>query len=302
MERTILVIMAAGIGSRFGGGIKQLTRFGKGGELIVDFTIYDALRAGFNEIVFVIRRELEQDFRTIIGERVSSLVPVHYVYQEKTDLPEEFVCPEHREKPWGTGHAVYACRNVVKEPFAVVNADDYYGPQTLHIIHDALLQMSDGDRIPGCMAGYMLRNTLSNYGGVTRAVCEIENGMLTGIQEVFNIEKADNGAQSVARDGERIDIPLNSTVSMNIWGFTPSIFEALEEEFFDFLKKNSHSRQAEFVLPTIVGKLIRRNRAEIRVLPTTDHWFGITFREDVPEVKTAFEGLFESGLYPEPMF
>ena len=301
MKKTALVIMAAGLGSRFGGGIKQLTRFGAGGELIIDFTIYDALRAGFDEIVFVIRRELEADFCALIGDRTEKHCTVRYVYQDKSDLPGGYTCPPHREKPWGTGHAVLACRSVLDCPFAVLNADDYYGPSTLRIIHDALLELPEDGSIQGCMAGFILRNTLSDFGGVTRAVCQVEDGMLMGIQEVFNIEKTELGAESVARDGERSVIPLDSTISMNIWGFTPAVFDALESEFHGFLGKNIHSRNAEFVLPTFVGRMIRAGRARVAVLPTAERWFGVTYREDVPAVKQAFADLFAAGVYPEPL-
>lgn len=294
--------MAAGMGSRFGGGIKQLARFGASGNLMIDFTIYDAIRAGFNEIVFVIRPELEADFRTLIGNRAEKLVPVHYVYQEKTDLPEGYVCPPHREKPWGTGQAVLACRHVVDSAFAVLNADDYYGPSTLRLIHDALVTLPEGMPIQGCMAGFVLKNTLSDFGGVTRALCTCEEGQLTAIREIFNIEKTESGAQSVARDGERTDIPLDSLVSMNIWGFTPAIFAALESNFAAFLQKNVGSRSAEFVLPTFVGHLLRDGCAEIRMLPTEEHWFGVTYQEDVPTVERAFADLFAAGIYPQPLF
>ena len=302
MKKTTLVIMAAGLGTRFGGGIKQLTRFGKGGELIIDFTVYDALKAGFNEVVFVIRRELEAEFRALIGDRIAKLVPVHYVYQEKTDLPGGFQCPAHREKPWGTGQAVYACRDVVKHPFAVLNADDYYGVSTLQIIHDALLTLPAGDQLSGCMAGFVLKNTLSDFGGVTRGICEVTDGQLVGIQEVFNIEKTNTGAQSVARDGESTEISLDCCVSMNIWGFTPAVFDLLEREFCDFLERHCLSRKAEFVLPTFVGRMISAEQAQIQVLPTSERWFGVTYQEDVPQVTREFAALFAAGVYPEPLF
>lgn len=303
MEKTALIIMAAGLGSRFGGGIKQLTRFGKGGELIIDFTVYDAIRAGFDEIVFVIRRELEADFRQLIGDRVSKHLPVRYIYQEKTALPEGFSCPPHREKPWGTGQALLACRDTVHCPFVVLNADDYYGPSTLKLIHDQLRCLpAGGSRIQGCMAGFVLSNTLSEFGGVTRGICRVQDGTLTEIREIFNIEKTEDGAESVSRDGIRAPIPLSSVTSMNVWGFTPAIFDALDRSFIAFLQKNSHSRSAEFVLPTVIGELIRNDLAQIRVLPTYERWFGVTYREDVPSVTQAFDELFAAGIYPEPLF
>ncbi len=301
MQKTALVIMAAGFGTRFGGGVKQLTRFGRNGALIIDFSVYDALRAGFNQVVFVIRRELEADFRALIGDRIAKIVPVHYVYQEKEALPEGFACPGFREKPWGTGQAVLACREVVDSPFAVINADDFYGRTTIERIYSALQQLSSGEKVFGCMAGYVLKNTLSEYGGVTRGVCQVENGRLMSISEVYHIEKTATGAASVARSGIHIPISPECCVSMNIWGFTPRVFDFLEAEFCAFLQENLQSRNAEFVLPTIIGRLIDAGQAEIRVLPTDERWFGVTYKEDVPLAEQKFRALIESGTYPETL-
>ena len=299
MARTALVIMAAGIGSRFGGGIKQLTPFGASGELMIDFSIYDALEAGFDEIVFVIRRDLEAEFRAVIGDRIARIAPVHYVFQEKPELPAGFSCPPGRVKPWGTGQAVWACRTAVTSPFAVINADDYYGKSALRLLHEQLCRPAQPGEI--CMAGFLLRNTLSDFGGVTRGVCTVEDGLLRRVEETYHIEKRPGGAVSVQADGSERPLQLDSCVSMNIWGFQPGIFPLLEREFTAFLRENLHS-QKEFVLPTVIDGLIQSGEASVRVLQSMDEWFGVTYREDVPSVRAAFAELLRRGVYPQRLF
>lgn len=298
MRKTTLVILAAGIGSRFGEGIKQLTRFGKGGELIIDYSIHDAAEAGFNKVVFLIRRDLEEEFRALIGDRVSQKIEVAYAYQEVGDLPGGFVCPESRNKPWGTGHALLCCRGVVNEPFAVINADDYYGKEAFRSACAYLSQISSGEKLDVCMAGFVLKNTLSDNGGVTRGVCSVTpEGYLKTVVETYDIRKV--GAKVKAQER---DIDPESIVSMNFWGFTPDIFPVLEEGFTEFLKANISDHSREYLLPTIVDSLVREERASVRVLPSNDTWFGMTYKADVPKVKQAIERLVQNGTYPETLY
>ena len=238
MENTTLVIMAAGIGSRFGGGIKQLTSFGPGGEIIMDYSIYDAIEAGFNKVVFVTRKDMYQDFQEIIGERISKVIPVEYAFQEMNDLPAGFTVPEGRVKPWGTGQAILACRGIVNEPFAVINADDYYGKDAFRKVHDYLLapKQADDNRYHFCMAGFILKNTLSENGGVTRGICHVnERKELLSIEETHGILKKGNGAFVPDENGTLRPLDVESLVSMNFWGFTPDFIDELATGFEDFL-------------------------------------------------------------------
>lgn len=306
MKKTALVIMAAGIGSRFGGGIKQLTSFGPNGEIIMDYSIYDAIKAGFNKIVFVIRRDLEKDFREIIGNRIEKKIEVEYAFQELNDLPEGFTVPEGRRKPWGTGQAILACREIVKEPFAVINADDYYGKEAFVLVHDYLVEQEkqiDGV-FPVCMAGFVLKNTLSDHGGVTRGVCRVdENGELAGVDETRNIIKIPGGAAVLQEDGTQLPISSENLVSMNMWGFTPDFIEELKTGFVKFLSGlDENAEKAEYLLPTIIDQMLKKQQAQITVLKTTDKWFGVTYKEDVPTVIADFKRLLEEGVYPEKLW
>jgi len=302
MKKTALVIMAAGIGSRFGGGIKQLTSFGPNGEIIMDYSIYDALEAGFNKIVFVIRRDLEKDFREIIGNRIEKIAEVAYAFQELEDLPEGFSLPEGRTKPWGTGQAILACRDVIKEPFAVINADDYYGKEAFRLVHDYLVQerKTEQNRWNICMAGFILKNTLSENGGVTRGICRLnERQELIGVDETKNIVKTPEGAAVMTDEGEKVSTDASALVSMNFWGFTPGFLEELDTGFRKFLENlPGDGTKAEYLLPTIVDQLLKENRADVSVLKSRDRWFGITYKEDVPSVKADFQRLLEEGVYP----
>lgn len=294
--------MAAGIGSRFGGGIKQLTSFGPNGEIIMDYSIYDALEAGFNKIVFVIRRDLEKDFREIIGNRIEKIAEVAYAFQELEDLPEGFSLPEGRTKPWGTGQAILACRDVIKEPFAVINADDYYGKEAFRLVHDYLVQerKTEQNRWNICMAGFILKNTLSENGGVTRGICRLnERQELIGVDETKNIVKTPEGAAVMTDEGEKVSTDASALVSMNFWGFTPGFLEELDTGFRKFLENlPGDGTKAEYLLPTIVDQLLKENRADVSVLKSRDRWFGITYKEDVPSVKADFQRLLEEGVYP----
>lgn len=306
MKDTTLVIMAAGIGSRFGGGVKQLTSFGPSGEIIMDYSICDALEAGFNKVVFVIRKSMYEDFKRIIGDRISKIVPVVYAFQEMEDLPEGYTVPEGRTKPWGTGQAILACRELVKEPFAVINADDYYGKDAFRKVHDFLAQQQkpEDGRYQFCMAGFVLKNTLSENGGVTRGICRIgENQELLSIEETHGIVKTANGAAVAGEDGSLTPVDMESLVSMNFWGFTPDFIEELAVGFAKFLSTiKGNELKAEYLLPTIVDGLLKEKRVDLTVLPSSDRWFGVTFKEDIPCVREAFEALVEQGVYPGKLF
>ncbi|MFV0528697.1 MAG: NDP-sugar synthase [Lachnospiraceae bacterium] len=305
MKKTTLVIMAAGIGSRFGGGIKQLAPVGPSGEIIMDYSIHDALEAGFNKVVFIIRKDLEKDFREIIGNRIAEIPEVAYAFQEVDNLPEGFAVPEGRTKPWGTGQAVLACKDVVDTPFLVINADDYYGKEAYVKIHEYLVQdRQAGELFDICMAGFILGNTLSDNGSVTRGVCRIdESGSLVGVDETSDIVKAEGGKAAIdAADGLQ-PIDVNSLVSMNMWGLTPDFLEVLEAGFVDFLKGVEPGNiKKEYLLPSIIDQLIKEKKAKVTVLKTDDEWFGVTYSEDKASVEQAFKNLIEKGVYSEKLF
>lgn len=306
MKKTALVIMAAGIGSRFGKGIKQLAKVGPGGEIIMDYSIHDALEAGFNKVVFIIRKDIETEFREVIGNRIEKITEVEYVFQDLHDLPEGFTCPEDRTKPWGTGQAVLAAKKVIQEPFIVINADDYYGKEAFVKIHEYLVgERATGDKLDICMAGFILQNTLSENGGVTRGVCTLdENRNLIGIKETYNIQKTEEGPAAInEQTGERTPIDSQSLVSMNMWGLTPEFLEVLEKGFKEFLSETKPEEiKKEYLLPTVVDQLIKADEAEVAVLKTHDTWFGVTYQEDKEKVMEAFKELVEKGVYKEQLF
>ena len=307
MRKTTLVIMAAGIGSRFGGGIKQLTSFGPNGEIIMDYSIYDAIEAGFNKVVFVIRKELELDFKEIVGKRIEKIVEVEYAFQELRDIPQGIAFPEGRTKPWGTGQAILACKGLVQEPFAVINADDYYGKEAFQLVHDYLVNVDQEkkDHFSFCMAGFVLKNTLSDNGGVTRGICLTDESQnLTGVKETRNIVKTPEGAAVLEEDGSLRALDADYLVSMNFWGFTPDFIDELETGFEKFLGEltEDNSLKAEYLLPTIVDQLLRENRVDLTVLKSRDKWFGVTYREDVPLVIADFKKLLEEGVYPPELW
>lgn len=303
MRKTALVIMAAGIGSRYG-GIKQLEPVGPSGEIIMDYSIYDAIEAGFDKIVFIIRKDIEQDFMQIIGHRIAKMIEVEYVIQDVTDLPEGFTCPEDRTKPWGTGHAILCCKDKIREPFAVINADDYYGKEAFLLLHQFLVGLSEDSRHEYSMAGFILKNTLSENGGVTRGICQTdENHKLTEIYETRNIESCGQYATGSNRTGDNLKIDLDTTVSMNMWAFTPDIMQFLEEKFVTFLELHGESDlKAEYLLPEIVGELIKEGSASVEVLRSNDSWFGVTYKEDKESVIHSFNELVAKGLYPKKLF
>ena len=277
MRKTTLVVMAAGIGSRFGGGIKQLEPVGPSGEIIMDYSIHDALEAGFNKVVFIIRKDLEKDFREIIGNRM---------------------------EPWGTGQAILSCKDLVNEPFAVINADDYYGKEAFVKVHDYLVEEHPAsDKLDFCMAGFLLENTLSENGGVTRGICSVnEQGHLTKVTETKNIVKTAEGAAVQAEDGSLTAVQAHCPVSMNMWGFTPEIFGILEKGFAEFLGALKDQTKGEYLIPTVVDQLIQTGVCNVTVLESRDKWFGVTYKEDKPLVVRSFRELIDAGVYKERLF
>ena len=302
--KTSLVVLAAGIGSRYGGGIKQLEAVGPGGELIIDYSIHDAIEAGFDKVVFIIRKDLDEDFRRIIGDRVSKKVEVAYAYQEINSLPEGFVCPPERTKPWGTSQALMCAKDAISEPFAVINADDYYGKSAFRTIHDYLVSTPEktGDgRENMAMVSFILKNTLSDNGGVTRGICiQDAEGNLVGIDETKNIVRTADGAGVMKEDGI-VPVDMNSLVSMNFWGFFPPFLDALEADFPAFLEHAEDFMKAEYLLPTSVDTMIKEDRAAVKVLMSEDRWFGVTYQEDKQSVKDAFSDLTAKGVYQSPL-
>lgn len=303
MKNTTLVIMAAGIGSRFGGGIKQLEPVGPNGEIIMDYSIYDAIKAGFNKVVFVIRRDLEKTFKEVIGNRIEKLVSVEYAYQEVDNLPAGFTVPEGRTKPWGTGQAILSCKGHVREPFLVINADDYYGKSAFKKLHDYLVQEHETAGYDICMAGFILGNTLSDNGAVTRGVCVLdEEGHFIGINETGGIIKTEAGVVC-EKDGKLAALDANSKVSMNMWGFTPDFLEVLEQGFAEFLRGlEAKDTKSEYLLPGVVDTLIKAGRARVTVLETQDKWFGVTYKEDKQSVAASIRELIAQGSYPACLY
>lgn len=305
MRDTAVVIMAAGIGSRYGNGIKQLETVGPNGEIIMDYSIFDALEAGFNKIVFIIRKSIEKEFKEVIGKRIEKLAPVEYVFQELDDLPEGFFLPEGREKPWGTGQAVLVCKGILKEPFVIINADDYYGKEAFIKIHDYLVTHEESIPLSFCMAGFMLGNTLSPNGEVTRGVCSVdEGGNLSSVTETFHIKKqADGTVKGEDESGKQMILSVDNLVSMNMWGVTPGVFTDLEAGFVDFLKSmNDGEKKKEYLLPVLMDDLIKRGKAKVTVLKTNDKWFGVTYQEDKEEVRNQISRLIEEGQYSADLY
>ena len=300
MNKATLVIMAAGIGSRFGGEIKQLEPVGPNGEIIMDYSIVDAMDAGFDKVVFVIRKDLEKDFKEVIGNRIEEKVQVEYAFQELDDIPEQYrEVFRKRKKPWGTGQAILCCRDVVHEPFLVINADDYYGKEAYREAYKELTSdKEDSDVMNISMVGFILKNTLSENGGVTRGVCKVdEKRMLREIVETHNIIKTDKGA-AVKLDEKEEEIDIESPVSMNMWGLQPGFFEILEKGFSEFLSQlNEEDLKSEYLLPTIIGALLKQGKVQVKVLESKDKWFGVTYKEDKEGVVAAIRDLIDKGEY-----
>ena len=304
MKKPVLVIMAAGMGSRYG-GLKQLDPVGNHGQLIIDYSIYDARRAGFETVVFVIKPEIEEDFKRCIGDRVSRSMDVRYAYQLKEDLPEGYSVPEVRQKPWGTAHAALAARNVVDGPFAVINADDYYGPEAFREIYDYLSAHEDGALYEYVMVGYLLKNTVTENGTVARGVCEeTADNFLTRVTERTKIEKGEP-PRYTEDDGQTwTELPGDTIVSMNMWGFTRSFLDEAWVRFPAFLDKAlaENPAKAEYFLPSVVSQLIDEGKARVKVLRSEDKWYGVTYREDKPTVMNAIAEKTEAGLYPDRLW
>ena len=309
MRDISLVIMAAGIGSRFGGGIKQLASVGEDGSIIMDYSVHDAIEAGFDEIIFIIRDEIEKDFMDIIGHRIEKAasarnVRVYYVNQSLTILPKGFTLPAGRTKPWGTGKAVLSASTLLDKPFAVINADDYYGKEAFVQMADFLKNTPEDSRDHYCMAGFLLKNTLSDFGSVTRGICRAtDDGFLSGIEETHDVKKLPGGKAA----GEFGEVDVNSLVSMNMWGFTPDFVSKLSDGFVEFLDKvlnrgEGDPMKAEYLLPNFVEELLQKNEVDVKVLPSKDTWYGLTYKEDIPAVREAFKRMVSSGVYASPLF
>ena len=295
-----LIIMAAGIGSRYG-GLKQIDPIGPNGEIIIDYSIYDALRAGFEQVVFLIRREIEEVFREKIGRKVEPRVDTVYVFQEITNVPPGYNLPAERTKPWGTAHAVLSCKEVVHRPFAAINADDFYGPEAFQVLADHLRQARDRDGVADyCMVGYTLRNTLSDFGSVARGTCQVTpDGYLSGVQERTRIEKDGQHARYSENGVDWIALSGDATVSLNTWGFTPGIFQELEARFPLFLHANADRiLKAEYFLPDVVNAVLQEGKARVKVLPTNEKWFGVTNPADRAVVQAALREQIQNGRYP----
>ena len=305
--KTTLLIMAAGLGSRYGGGIKQLEAVDASKHIIMDYSIHDAIEAGFNKIVFIIRKDIEADFKEVIGGRIEAVcsrlnVEVEYAFQSLDALPEGVILPEGREKPWGTGQAVLAAKDVIHEPFAVINADDYYGKDCFVKIHEFLVSEAKENCL--CMAGFILKNTLSDHGAVTRGICQVDaTGYLTDVVETQNIAKIMDGDVVKAAVG---DIPVDpeSYVSMNMWGLTPEFMQVLEDGFKVFFETTVPQKpmKAEYLLPIFIGEMLRENKLSVKVLETADKWFGVTFKEDKDLVTESFAQLIKEGVYGEDLY
>ena len=298
--------MAAGIGSRFGGGIKQLEPVGPGGEIIMDYSIHDALEAGFEKVVFIIRKDLEKDFKEVIGNRIERIAEVAYAYQELADLPEGFTLPEGRTKPWGTGQAVLSIKGLVDGPFAVINSDDYYGKECFKNMHRYMTEEMDTERkiYDICMSGFILANTLSENGTVTRGVCqENPDGTLKEVAETYQIRMTPEGLAGADESGARIALDASQPVSMNMWGLPVSFLDELERGFPEFLASVPDGDiKKEYLLPRIIDKLIKSGQATVKILNTPDKWFGVTYKEDKEQVVNAIRGLIEAGVYKEKLF
>lgn len=305
MKKPVLVIMAAGMGSRYG-GLKQIDPVDEDGHIIMDFSMYDAKRAGFEKVIFIIKHEIEKDFKEGVGNRVAKYMDVSYAYQDLTNLPDGYEVPDGRVKPWGTAHAVLSCIDQIEGPFAVINADDYYGQQAFQLIYDYLASHEDDEKYRYTMVGYHLGNTVTDNGHVARGVCDMnEDGELVGIHERTRIEKRDGGIAYTEDDGNTWTfVPEDTIVSMNMWGFTRSIMEEIKNGFPAFLDQGlkDNPMKCEYFLPTVVSDLLGADKATVAVLESVDKWYGVTYKEDKPVVVAAIRKMKEDGLYPEHLW
>lgn len=305
MKKPILVVLAAGMGSRYG-GLKQIDPVGPNGEVIIDYSIFDARRAGFETVVFIIKHEIEDAFKAAIGDRLSKVMEVRYAFQQLDDLPEGFTVPEGREKPWGTSHAILAARDVIDAPFAVINADDYYGPEAFQVIYDYLSTHADDDKYRYAMVGYLLKNTVTENGHVARGVCvENPDHTLADVTERTKIATYEGGIHFTEDDGATwTDLPEDTLVSMNLWGFGASVVPEIQNRFAAFLEASlpTNPLKCEYFLPLVVSQLIAEDKATVQVLRSTDKWYGVTYKEDKPTVVAAIREKIAGGLYPENLW
>lgn len=305
MNKPVLVIMAAGMGSRYG-GLKQIDPIDEDGHIIMDFSMFDAKRAGFEKVIFIIKHEIEKDFKEGVGKRIAKYMDVSYAYQDLSNLPDGYEVPDGRVKPWGTAHAVLSCMDQIEGPFAVINADDYYGQQAFQLIYDFLASHEDDEKYRYTMVGYHLGNTVTDNGHVARGICDMnENGELVAIHERTRIEKRDGGIAFTEDDGATWTfVPADTTVSMNMWGFTRSIVEEIKNGFPAFLDTGlkENPMKCEYFLPTVVSDLLGADKATVAVLKSADKWYGVTYKEDKPVVVAAIKKMKEDGLYPEHLW
>ena len=293
MKNITLLIMAAGMGSRYG-GLKQLDSVGPNGETIIDYSVYDAIRAGFNKVIFIIRREFEKEFKSQITNKYEGSIQVEFAFQELNNLPDGFECPPDRQKPWGTGHAILSAADLIREPFVVINGDDFYGLESYQIVSD--YYKNEGDMFT--MVAYELGNTLSEFGGVTRGLCTLNNDLLSTVIETSNLERSESGVSS----DRNLELDGSEPVSMNVWGFTPDLFPYLKSMFNDFLKLEGKELKSEFFIPSVVNNLIQSNIKAVRVLKTGSSWFGVTYIEDKPHVVSKIKSLVDNDEYPLVLF
>ena len=293
MNNITLLIMAAGMGSRYG-GLKQLDAIGPSGETIIDYSVYDAIKAGFTKVVFIIRKDFEQEFKSKITDKYEGQIQVEFAFQDLNDLPDEFTCPEGREKPWGTGHAIFSARDVINEPFVAINGDDFYGRESFKVVADYYRKGANSFS----MVAFKLDKTLSSFGGVTRGLCTVNDEKLNTVIETADLQKTDYGVSS-NRD---IELDGSEPVSMNVWGFTPILFKYLEGKFVEFLSENGTEMKSEYLIPSVVNELIQSGQETVHVLRSGATWFGVTYKEDKPFVEGEIEKLVNKGEYPGKLF
>ena len=302
MKKTSLVVLAAGMGSRYG-GLKQIDKIGPNGEIILELSVYDAIQAGFNEVIFIIKKEIEKDFKEAIGDKLAKQISVKYVFQDMNRIPENFVVPKGREKPWGTGHALLCCEDVIDSPFAVINADDYYGREGFVKLHNFLVQSTSQNEY--AMVGYILANTVSENGSVARGVCSVEDGKLTNVDELTRIEKHKKSIEYSSDDGVTwLPLADNRLVSMNMWGFKSNFIQYMKQDFVSFLEHEvpKNLMKSEFFIPKEIGKMLQEQKIEVQVLQSEDKWYGVTYQEDKPVVQAGIKKLIEEGKYPVPLW
>ena len=305
MKKTALIVMAAGIGSRYGAGIKQLAKIGPFGEIIMDYSVHDALAAGFDKLIFVIRKDIEEEFRDIIGKRIEKIADVHYAFQELNALPKGYSLPEGRSKPWGTAHALMQARNMVDCPFAVINADDFYGKEGYRLIHDFLVQeRPETKTLEMCMAGYHLKNTLSKNGSVTRGICNVsKDGYLLSIEEIYEIKREEDGVlRGLNQRKETVCLEEEAIASMNMFGLPEEFLDLVTEKFPAWLDKYGKEMKSEYLLPREINNLMLEGRGRVEVLPDHDRWFGVTYHEDRALAEEALRECIAEGLYPEKLY